>query len=160
MDPVQTMNDAIVEFLNNIATSFASLAFEWLGDFIIATTDISRIPNIDLFITWGQYTGGALITFFLVKRVVEGLRDDMTGEGEPNYAEILASAALSMALVWAIPEIILMLIHINNLIVSGITSVGIDADLGGREVVEEFVGKDPTSASIHLIIMALIWVIC
>ncbi|MDZ5813094.1 hypothetical protein U4E84_17310, partial [Halorubrum sp. AD140] len=162
LNPVETMNEMIVDFLNTLATSFASWAFDWLGEFIIKQTDLSKVPNLELLVSWSQYSAGALIVFFFVKRLIEGARDDATGEDEPNYAEIIGSTAVSMVLVWAIPEIIHMLISVNNLVVASITDLGIDTDIGsrGEGMVEDLIGPNPRMATINVILLALIWVIC
>jgi|GEM_PF-2778331 len=161
LNPIETINKAIVGFLVSIATGFASWAFGLLGDLVVAQTDISKIPNISTFISWAKYSAGSLIIFFFIKRIVEGLRDNATGEGEPNYAEMIGSTAVSMALVWVIPEVVYTLIRVNNQIVQAITSIGIKVDGDyGVAIIEDMVGPNPTLAVIHIVLIAIIWVIC
>lgn len=161
LDPIGNFKKGLREWFSELATSFASAAFEYMGDFIISQSNTGKIPNIKTLVSWSQWAAGSLVTFFLLKRVVEGLRDNLTGESEPNFAEIIGSAALSMAMIFATPKIVYMFIDINNAVVQGLTtSLGIDVNIAGNEFIDKFtLGGDLALASLHLLFMVLVWAI-
>jgi hypothetical protein len=160
LDPVANFKKGLREWFSELATSFATFAFELLGQFITQTTDLSKIPNLNLLIKASQGAAGSILTFFFIKRIVEGLRDQMTGEGEPNFAEIIGSTVVSAALVFATPQIIKVLLYINNITVQWVTSLGINVNIAGSDVLDKFTATgDLSAASLHIIFMSLIWAI-
>lgn len=154
LNPGKMFQDAIVDFFNQVATDIATAAFDLLSDYVIAITDISKIPSINTFIDWSQLAGGTIAAIFFVKRLAEALRDEVTGEGTPNVAEIIGSFAVACALVFATPYIILnYIIPINNQIITSISSLGIDL-----EVYDSVIDMmTPDDEGLHFVFLFLIW---
>lgn len=160
LDPVANFKKGLREWFSELATSFATAAFEYMGDFIVSQTDTSKIPNIETLVSWSQWTAGSLVLFFFIKRVVEGIRDNLTGEAEPNFAEMIGSAALSTAMIFATPKVVYMFIDINNKVVKGITGLGIEVNLAGNEYIDKFTANgDLALVNLHMLFMVLIWAI-
>lgn len=153
LNPGKMMQEAIIEFFNALASSVASAAFDLLSDYVIAITDIGKIPSIDMFMNWSKWGAGTLGTVFFLKRLLEAYRDDLTGESTPNVAEIVGSFVISMALVFATPYIILeYLIPINNQIVSAVGDLGISLNV--YDDVEDFMMNDE---ELHFTFLFLVW---
>ncbi|MDD9309729.1 hypothetical protein PUS82_00075 [Cytobacillus firmus] len=160
LDPVANFKKGLREWFSELATSFATAAFEYMGDFIVSQTDTSKIPNIKTLVNWSQWTAGSLVLFFFIKRVVEGIRDNLTGEAEPNFAEMIGSAALSTAMIFATPKVVYMFIDINNKVVKAITGLGIEVNLAGNEYIDKFTANgDLALVNLHMLFMVLIWAI-
>lgn len=160
LDPVANFKKGLREWFSELATSFATAAFEYMGDFIVSQTDTSKIPNIKTFVSWSQWSAGSLVLFFFIKRVVEGIRDNLTGEAEPNFAEMVGSAALSTVMIFATPKVVYMFIDINNLVVKGITDLGIKVNLAGNEYIDKFTANgDLALVNLHMLFMILVWAI-
>jgi hypothetical protein len=161
LDPIENFKKGMREWFSELATSFATAAFEYLGDFILSTTALEKVPNLETLVSWSQMAGGCLVSFFFIKRVVEGLRDNLTGEGEPNFAEILGSTVVASALVVATPTIVRMFISLNNMIVSGLTSsLSINVNIAGSEILDKYTASgDLALANLHVIFMLLVWAI-
>jgi hypothetical protein len=75
-------------FINSIGTIF--------------TKDKAIFTTLDKWFVTGGFT---LATIFFIVRILKGLRDNLTGESEPNFAEIVGSYAVSLVLVIATPYI-------------------------------------------------------
>ncbi|MFE8703900.1 conjugal transfer protein TrbL family protein [Cytobacillus sp. FJAT-54145] len=160
LDPVANFKKGLREWFSELTTSFATAAFEYMGEFIIAQTNLSKVPNLNTFVNWAQWAGGSLAIFFFIKRVVEGIKDNITGENEPNFAEMIGSLAISMALIFATPKIVYMFISINNQVVKSITDLGINVNLGGNEILDKYTANgDLALVQLHLLFMTLVWAI-
>ncbi|MEW9673608.1 conjugal transfer protein TrbL family protein [Ammoniphilus sp. 3BR4] len=159
-DPVDKFNEAIRELFANLATEAASAAFDFLGEYVIAITDLNKIPNLDTLIEWSQWAAGVLMMIFLLKRIMDALKGEALMEGEANWAEIIGSAAISTALIFATPYIIKnFLIEINNAIVQSITGLGIQVDMSSLEIIHLFAPSGLTQETGKIIFMTLMWAI-
>lgn len=161
LDPVANFKKAVRGFLSDLATDFANFAFEGMYKYVVAVTDLSKIPNLQTLISWSQTAGGSLVTLFFLKRVVEGMKNEATGEDSTNFAEIIGSTVIAFALVFATPYMIeYLIIPINNLGVQSIVNLGIDVNIAGNDFLDRYtVGADLALASLHIIFMVLVWVI-
>lgn len=161
LNPVENFKRAMREWLSEIATGFASFAFEILGEYVIKVTDLSKIPDIYLLLSWSQLAAGGLIILFFIKRVAEGIKAEIFDEDPPNYSEIIGSTVIAASLVFATPFIIeRFLIPINNMIVDSIVSLGIDVNVMGNEILDKYTATGSfAAAGIHIIFMILIWAI-
>ena len=66
LDPVENFKKGMREWFSELATSFATAAFEYLGDFILDTTALEKVPNLEVLVSWSQMAGGCLVTFFFI----------------------------------------------------------------------------------------------
>lgn len=159
-NPVESFKQAIREWFSEIATEAASSAFEFLGTYVIAITDLDKIPSIRTLIEWSQMGAGILVMIFLMKRIIDALKGEALNEGEANFAEIVGSAAISMALIFATPYLIeKFMLTINNAVVKSITDLGIDVTLGNQVIGMFAPDGELALASLHIILMILIWAV-
>lgn len=157
LNPGKMMAEAIADFFNQIASDFASTAFELLADYVIAITDISKIPSIDTFMNWSKWAGGSIATMFFIKRLAEALRDELTGESTSNISEILGSFVIGMVLVFATPYLILnYMIPINNQVVQAVGGLGIDVTVY-EDAKDIFFGD---SEGLDMLFLFLVWALC
>lgn len=154
LNPGKMMQEAIVDFFNEVASDIATAAFELLSDYVIGITEIDKIPSIKTFMQWSQAAGGVIAGIFFIKRLGEALRDELTGETTPNIAEIIGSFAVSCALIFATPYIILnYIIPINNQVVKAISKLGIDVKIYD-DVIDMMTTGDQ---GLHFVFLFLIW---
>lgn len=156
MNPSKMMEEAIINFINRMISDFASAGFELLGEYVIGITDINKIPSINTFILWSQMAASSLGSLFLIKRLMEAFRNELTDENSSNLAEIIGSYVISMALVFMTPYLITnYLISINNLFVKSVTNLGIKVSMY-EDFVDAMIGMDQ---GLHITFMMLAWVI-
>ncbi|MFD1394390.1 conjugal transfer protein TrbL family protein [Kroppenstedtia eburnea] len=100
MNPIDSFNEAIDKFFARLADGFTSGAMGLVKDYLIKSTDLDdteRMPIPMEEINEVALLLGVMLAFVLFyKRIMESIRDQVTGEAEPNYAEILGSFAVSL----------------------------------------------------------------
>lgn len=113
--------DAIVK---EIVDAIGQWVVDSLVDFIKAPTKMTKPFNVDLqgMFEFFQNTAFALLMIFFMIRIMNGLKDNLTGENEPNFAEILGSFVIATGLIFATPYILeKFLVPANNAIIQEIT---------------------------------------
>lgn len=100
MNPIDSFNEAIDKFFARLADGFTSGAMGLVKDYLIKSTnldDSERMPIPMEEVNEVALLLGVMLAFVLFyKRIMESIRDQVTGEAEPNYAEILGSFAVSL----------------------------------------------------------------
>lgn len=159
-DPIGDFQGFIRETLQELATNVATSAFEFLGEYVIAFTDLSRVPMLTTFILWAQWASGTIVMIAMIKGILENLKGEMLLEGDSNFLSVVGNAAVAMSLIYATPHIIkVFLLPINNAVVKSITGLGIDVE-SGNEYIDKVPGLTGQVVALHLILMALVWAVC
>lgn len=139
-DPVKFVADLIGEVVDAILKAITDPISVW---FVEALVDFVQIPanraemlgkfgNLETLLAWTQTAAGTLATIFFIMRILTGMRDNLTGENDPNFAEIIGSYAVCIALIVATPYMIdNILIKINNVIIDGLSQ----SVFGGQDMV-------------------------
>lgn len=160
-DPVESFKTGIREWLDGIASDFATAAVEFAAKYISQPTNLAdQIPYFNELVIGAQTIGGTLCLIFFYKRLLTAMRDMATEEDDPNYAEIVGSAAISAGLIASLPLFIKsFLIPISNQMVMWIASFPVDFDLAGDII--GFISPEQglATAALHVLFMAVIWAI-
>lgn len=153
--------EEIRQWIADVASSFITEGMKYTAKYISNPTDLHKVPFIDDLITGTQVIGTSLVLLFFYKRVMEAMKNMVSGEESPNWAEIFGSTAISAGLVnftpWAIKT---FLIPISNQVLAWIAKFPVNVHIPGDKVIDIFSPKASLEmAAIQILLMLLVWAI-
>lgn len=160
LDPKKEFNEAIRDFVNEIASETARDALKFMGDYIATSTNLAKIPLLSYFTVMSQALAVGMLFILLYKRILTFMKEDMTGENQPNWAQLIGDFALSASFVTATPWFISeMLIPINNEIVRFIAKAPVEWNLTSDGIQDILMPAGQSKTALYILIMFLIWAI-
>jgi hypothetical protein len=160
LDIKQTINDWFQSFFSDLATSLYKIGTQLLRQYLAQSTDLNQLPKVWEILQWTQLGAQVLATIFLLIRLFQAVRDVVTGEAEPNYAEIIGSFILTFALIFATPYIVThFFFKVNNAVLASLPALGISLSFPDKGVTDlltdPMMGLDKQAVVTAL--MGLIW---
>jgi hypothetical protein len=157
-NPVESAQEIIRGFLEDFASDFITAGMKYMSQYIATPTDFSKIPHFNELMTGTQVIGSSLVILFLYLRLLSAYRDLATGEDDPNYAEIVGSAAIAMGLVWSFKPFMTKFIYpIVNQLITWIGSFSIDVNSAGKILDSISPEGGLATAALHIIFMAVMF---
>lgn len=151
---------AINEWLDQTATDLAKGGLDLASDYIRNGMDLSQVPFFSYIMITVQMlsTGLFFITFY--GQILQAMKEDITGEGTPNWFSIVGNAGVAAGMIWATPYIIQdYLIPIANQIVAHIGKANVKWDTAVDTIRPD--GVNPAAGlshvALHLLLGFLIW---
>lgn len=128
--------DMIKEFFADLITGMMDYIISWVAKFIIAETDLTMLPQLDI-ITWSAQSVGVVLTgVFVTKRAFNMI----TGE-EDDWVHIITSGLKSILMIAAMPFILKWFIELNNLGIQLVAVIGFEAGESGKQGVQTLLDK-------------------
>lgn len=157
-DVKETVSEALRTVLADIATDLTSAGMKYVTKYVASPLELEEIPYFNEFVTGAKAIGGSLVILFLYLRLLQAMRDMATGEDDPNFAEILGSAAISMGFVMSFDIVIQKyILPIINQIVKWLGGFDIDVDLAGDILTKISPDGGLTTAALHILFIACVF---
>ncbi len=162
LNPVEAFQEAVNDFFTQLALGFVEGAVGLIKIYMIDSTNLKKLPiPIETIQTFATSAGAMIAMIFLYLRLLQALRDQVTDEAQPNYAEILGSFTVSLAFIVATPYIITeLLIPINNQVVNWIVNLKLSDQitlLDFRNPIETYIKH--TTVPLAFLLAILVWAI-
>lgn len=130
----ERVNEAIWGWIYNLASSFASEAFDLLTKYIILETDIERYLNVDQYLSGMRWIAFGLLS---VAVAWEGLKQaggpSAYRTQEMTVAELTTKTAWAGVCIYFLPwSLTHLFLNINNTLVRWISSIGIEVRPGAN----------------------------
>jgi len=151
--------EAINGWLEKVATDLAKQGLSLAARYIQNGVKLEEIPNFSFIMVTIQALAYGLFIITFYKEILRAMKEDMTGEAQPNWLAIVGNAAISASLITFTPTIIKdVLIPISNEIVAYIADAPVKWNIkvdGIKLALSPHVAL--AEAGLHLLLGFLIW---
>jgi len=158
LNPIETAQEFIRDWLNELTTDTINGATDLVGDVITSPFDLAeRFPMVNDLISGMQWIGGAMLVLFFYQRLMQAMYAETVESDDVNYANIVGNTALGAGFIYSAPLLADKIQTAVADITSWVASFKLEYQTGEDFLTAFNPGVELAAMGLHMVIMSVIF---